>query len=394
MKHCFSYLFIIQFISFFTLYSHGFDARTYVQTGYNNQKTIKTVYYEHKDNVQPLVLTQCSDNIHTQKVVGHIKGITNCYFKIGFDEWFNDDILCTPSQEFFVPDQQKWIPVCQLKVGDVLLNKYDQWLLITHMEFVPRPLKIYAIEVEHTHNYFVGHHAILTHNIPIPWAFSIGLELAFGGSSTAGGILGMIGATSFSMCGGVVIGGLVGLTIYALEKNGYPKLKFEFDIPTFQGINWTDYDSGPFLLADPSLYYKMDEEKKLYAAKNKNTSGNVQGNSNGSCSGGGDPQDPRNRGSQGNNPPRNSNNNQPERKLPQHPLTNKEARELAKKWGYKEDKNPPFKTHGALAFKKGNQWISPDQDCHNGGVWKFMQRINGVVQRVATLNIDGSPINK
>jgi len=52
------------------------------------------------------------------------------------------------------------------------------------------------------------------------------------------------------------------------------------------------------------------------------------------------------------------------------PLTNKEARQKAKELGYKEDKNPPFDTHKKPAFRNGNDWISPDRDGHNGGVWK------------------------
>lgn len=53
-----------------------------------------------------------------------------------------------------------------------------------------------------------------------------------------------------------------------------------------------------------------------------------------------------------------------------HALTNKEARQKAQELGYKEAKNPPFNPHGKPAFRKGNNWISPDKDGHNGGVWK------------------------
>jgi hypothetical protein len=59
-------------------------------------------------------------------------------------------------------------------------------------------------------------------------------------------------------------------------------------------------------------------------------------------------------------------------------LTNKEARELVKDKlpGYVEKKDPPFSTQGNTAFynQKTKTWISADQDCHNGGVWKMFDR--------------------
>jgi hypothetical protein len=73
------------------------------------------------------------------------------------------------------------------------------------------------------------------------------------------------------------------------------------------------------------------------------------------------------------------------RKREEHrPLTNQEARKEAKKLGYKEDKNPPFDSHGKPAFRKGNDWISPDRNGHNGGVWK---RCNGKGARDGTYDV-------
>jgi hypothetical protein len=394
-----SFLFI-QLLSFITLYSHGFGARTPLYLCCHNQQAIRQVYHAHKRNwKKPSVLSKCScfRKVHPQSVVGHIKGTTNCYLKIRFGTCLNNDVICTtPLQEFFVPAQQRWVPAYQLRVGDQLLNKHYQLVPITHMQFVAQPLTIYAIEVEESHNYFVGLHGILTHNLPIPLMFTCGFSIPFGGGVTAGGLLGLIGGGPVTIFGGILIGGLVGLSAYALAKKGIPKLKFEFDIPTLKDMNWVCCDMGPFPLADTALYYKIEEEKKIYAARNNNSgSPHNSINSQGSCSSGGDPRDPRDRGSQGDsNPPRNSNNsnNPPERKLNHQRLTNKEAREQAKKWGYKEDKNPPFKTYNQLAFKKDNRWITPDAAGHNGGAWKLMERVNGVVKRIATLNEDGSPI--
>ncbi|HEV2601780.1 MAG TPA: polymorphic toxin-type HINT domain-containing protein [Candidatus Babeliales bacterium] len=68
---------------------------------------------------------------------------------------------------------------------------------------------------------------------------------------------------------------------------------------------------------------------------------------------------------------------------PRYP--NKWYREMAETMGYRLDKNPPFNTYRQLAFKKGNQWISPDVTGHKGGVWKVFDRKFG---RWATYNED------
>jgi hypothetical protein len=67
------------------------------------------------------------------------------------------------------------------------------------------------------------------------------------------------------------------------------------------------------------------------------------------------------------------------------PLTNKRARELAEKHGYKEIKDPPFNSHNELVFKKDNVYISPDNTGHIGGIWKMIAR-NG--RRIGTFNAD------
>jgi hypothetical protein len=66
------------------------------------------------------------------------------------------------------------------------------------------------------------------------------------------------------------------------------------------------------------------------------------------------------------------------------PLTNKEARQKAQELGYTEAKNPPFNPHGKPAFRKGNDWISPDRKGHKGGVWKKFTK----TARKGTYNIN------
>jgi hypothetical protein len=70
-------------------------------------------------------------------------------------------------------------------------------------------------------------------------------------------------------------------------------------------------------------------------------------------------------------------------------LKNEDARRIARKWGYKEAM-PDFDTRNQIAFKKGNIWITPDADGHNGGVWKKFNRRG---KRTGTLDKDGIKVN-
>lgn len=66
-------------------------------------------------------------------------------------------------------------------------------------------------------------------------------------------------------------------------------------------------------------------------------------------------------------------------------LTNKEAKDLAEKMGFKLDKNPPFDSYGKAVFRKGRVYISADRTGHKGGVWKVFRKGEG---RCGTWNID------
>jgi RHS repeat-associated protein len=67
-------------------------------------------------------------------------------------------------------------------------------------------------------------------------------------------------------------------------------------------------------------------------------------------------------------------------------LTNKEATQLSQKLGYdKEVTDPPFKSHGAKVFTNGQNYITADQDGHNGGVWKMFNKAG---DRIGTYNAD------
>lgn len=66
--------------------------------------------------------------------------------------------------------------------------------------------------------------------------------------------------------------------------------------------------------------------------------------------------------------------------------------EIAKQLGYQKIKE---RSHGQPIYRKGNSYISPDIDSHNGGVWKEASSIKALGRRNAgkggrngTFNLD------
>ena len=55
--------------------------------------------------------------------------------------------------------------------------------------------------------------------------------------------------------------------------------------------------------------------------------------------------------------------------------TTKEATEAAKALGFEKTKE--F-SHGQPVYKKGNKYITPDVDSHNGGVWKMADSVKNL----------------
>jgi RHS repeat-associated protein len=74
-----------------------------------------------------------------------------------------------------------------------------------------------------------------------------------------------------------------------------------------------------------------------------------------------------------------------QRRQPQR-LTNKQAKQAAKKLGYdREIKDPPFDSHGQKVYTNGKKFITKDVDGHSGGTWKMFNKSGN---RIGTYNAD------
>lgn len=217
----FSFLIILHTI----LHGHGFGANTLVQLPNESYQTIYALCLESLR--KPIAVTSCdtqSSYLSDEYVKIGKKSKTNCYINLGFGNQFNevDDIVCTPMQEFYVPAYRKWLPAYMLKPGDKLLTSHLTEQLVTYKEFVSKSLKVYMIEVERTHTFFVSKYSILTHNMFLPMAMSLGASIPFG-SVVAGSIGSFFGAAAITA--GVTFGGFAGVALKAWYDNRIHRYK-------------------------------------------------------------------------------------------------------------------------------------------------------------------------
>jgi len=132
---------------------HGFGEGTYVR---NSARWYRIEFIkpdiEHGDAV---LSYDCETGIYAYRgVKSTARGTTNCYIKIGLDEFQRNDIICTPAQEFYLPEYDMWVEACYLRPGDQLLSERNQRKSVVRVEFVPEPCDIYLIEVHCYHTFF------------------------------------------------------------------------------------------------------------------------------------------------------------------------------------------------------------------------------------------------
>ena len=72
-------------------------------------------------------------------------------------------------------------------------------------------------------------------------------------------------------------------------------------------------------------------------------------------------------------------------------MSNAEATEAAIKLGFRKTN---YRSHEAPVFKKGNRYISPDVDIHNGGVWKMANSVAKLASRTSRMVTYDANLNR
>src|SRR5580700_3228535 len=111
------------------------------------------------------------DREHAKFVHGNILrsgvSITPSYIRLTYgdkDGMHAETITFTPLQEFCLYETRKWIPAYKLKQGDRLVS-LDEFRVVSAIEHIIAPYKVFLFEVENTHTFFVGRFGLLTHNM-------------------------------------------------------------------------------------------------------------------------------------------------------------------------------------------------------------------------------------
>lgn len=105
-KSFLSFLCIIPLVFFHsTTYGHGFAPNTMIQLSDGSAQTIKNVCLRalHNDVAVSSYDTNTLSFINQYITTGR-QSKSNCSIQLGFDSFYdsNNDIVCTPTQEFFV----------------------------------------------------------------------------------------------------------------------------------------------------------------------------------------------------------------------------------------------------------------------------------------------------
>ena len=77
----------------------------------------------------------------------------------------SDEVLHpTPSHRFFSLDRGDYVPAEELRPGERLRARRGQAAAVESLRLNPEPERVYNLEIEGEHNYFVGELGVLVHN--------------------------------------------------------------------------------------------------------------------------------------------------------------------------------------------------------------------------------------
>ena len=249
MKHAkYLILLILNIVCIFhyQLQGHGFSADTWIRIrdrsdvhlrkhrdGLEGWREIKQLYDYSINRINAKAYHPQTFLISYRliKMVGISR--TNCYFRISLGEKLQHELECTPSQSFYVVGQKRWLPACQLQIGDQLFrdddDKQGNSIAVTKLEFIKRPCLVYLLEVDQYHTFLVGDKSVLTHNMPLAAGWVFNIAMAFGEGAVAGGSAGSyFGPIT---CGAsLLLGGLVGVGIAYWSGGSKVDYKLEFNV--------------------------------------------------------------------------------------------------------------------------------------------------------------------
>jgi hypothetical protein len=236
------------------LYSHGFSKTTKVHGNVTTYSSFKKLCYNVHEGTTQYVATY---DVQTRRVDAvkrvvksaesehHVRVYVRLSCQQGYTKKSKDDIVCSIFQQFYCTDTNQWKMAGELKVGDSVLTKSGPKKL-TYVDHVKKghKIKLYMIEVEDTHLFYVGNDAVLTHNfMGLPVAVTLAVDVAFGTGTVAGAAAGSIFGPPVMVIG-ATIGFFVSMITVAIYQHQLPK----FSVDAYTPVSHTVlYESNPQL---------------------------------------------------------------------------------------------------------------------------------------------------
>lgn len=151
---------------------------------------------------------------------------SNCYVSFFVTNGHeSDEIICTPTQEFYFVDKQGWVKACDLAINNELLCAGGKKVTVSDVVFCDKSIDVYTLEIKKIHTFFVGKFSLLTHNVVFPMDFGVDIIPTLGSS---GGVAGSsLGPT------GVVVGALIDLAIGLGLRYFYKKKVCEYELTAY-----------------------------------------------------------------------------------------------------------------------------------------------------------------
>lgn len=237
MKRFYIMAFLLQSIA---LCGHGFANHTFVLLAHTGWQQIDSLCHRAQKEKISITSYDSVSSFHTNAhIVRGGRSTTKCYIRCGFEKHLknsenHEEIKCTPTQEFFNASTGQWIPAYMLKEGDNLLCAENVSKTVAYVELVKKEISIYTVEVEHTHTFFVTRHSVLTHNMVLPIAFSVGLSIPFGAGAagTLGSFFGPV-----TLVAGAALGCMAGLLVTVVCGDRVPT----YTIDTYNANKFEQY---------------------------------------------------------------------------------------------------------------------------------------------------------
>lgn len=165
--------------------------------------------------------------------------MSNCYLLLFFRR---EVISCTPSQEFYRASTKELIQAYKLRKGDRLLcSNVNNDATIVDIKLIHGANTVFTFDLEcDFHTFLVGQLGIVAHNTALPIAFEAGFMMAFGEGAAVGGEVGSAFGP-VTIVGGFLLGGVIGVGIYALANSRRPTYALGFstkDIEKDLNINF------------------------------------------------------------------------------------------------------------------------------------------------------------